>query len=120
MRRSIGGDLASEPIFRRSGTLTPLWGTFKMVHRTHPVTELSTDSRWTWKTWIPQASFNPLQRHTQTSSEQPTKVLKDANHCRQATHLKAFDALRSRVAHRSDASLLETDIFIKPTRNEMR
>lgn len=56
----------------------------------------------------------------ETSSEPPTKVQKDANHCRQATHLKAFDALRSRVAHRSNASLLETDIFIKPTRNEMR
>lgn len=46
-----------------------------MVRRTHPVTELSADSRWTRKTWIPQASFNPLQRHTQTSSEQPTEVL---------------------------------------------
>lgn len=46
-----------------------------MVCRTHPVTELSADSRWTRKTWIPQASFNPLQRHTQTSSEQPTEVL---------------------------------------------
>lgn len=32
-----------------------------MVRQTHPVAELSTDSRWTWKTWIPQAASNPLQ-----------------------------------------------------------
>lgn len=85
--------------------------TFRVVRETHPVAELSADSRWTWKTWIPQASFNPLRSiaHKRKVSYLLT-CIKTLTYWRHTVHLIALDALRSRVAHWSNTSLLESDI----------